>query len=160
MMGNDLYIGAPNGIVLCVDAVNTGGCSGRYYHAYSTEPVVFDSFGQMLFKMESFFDDLSFPHRGNSERNFVETGKTYRTGKERNKVMSDNELLAKRGDQETFIVRVQHRQNNTWQGRITWAEKNKTLNFRSIWEMIHLMENALYNEIPENELPEIRSWEE
>ncbi len=33
--------------------------------------------------------------------------------------MSDQELLSCYGQQETFIVHVQHRQNNTWQGRIT-----------------------------------------
>ena len=74
--------------------------------------------------------------------------------------MADSELLSHRGQQETFIVRVQHRQNNTWQGRITWAEKNKTLTFRSIWEMIHLMENALYEGIPSDQIPKIRTWEE
>ena len=75
--------------------------------------------------------------------------------------MSDKELLGKRGKSETFIVRVQHRQNNTWQGRITWADKkNKTLNFRSIWEMVHLMENAIYEDAPPDEIPEVQSWEE
>ena len=48
--------------------------------------------------------------------------------------------------QETFIVKVQHQHNSTWQGKITWAEKNKTMNFRSLWEMIHLMEDAIGEE--------------
>ena len=74
--------------------------------------------------------------------------------------MADQELLGHRGQQETFIVRVQHRQNNTWQGRITWADKNKTLNFRSIWEMVHLMENALYENATPEEMPQVESWED
>lgn len=50
--------------------------------------------------------------------------------------MSDQELLKKHGELGTFIVRVQHRQNSSWQGRITWMEENRTLCFRSVWEMI------------------------
>ena len=56
-------------------------------------------------------------------------------------------------------MRVLHRQNNTWQGRITWADKNKTMNFRSIWEMVHLMEEALREDMPEEEALQVRSWD-
>ena len=71
-MGNDLYIGAPNGIMLCVDGVNSRGCQGCFWHAYSEEPTRFESFGEMLFQMERFFDRLDFPRRGNSVRNFTD----------------------------------------------------------------------------------------
>ena len=57
--------------------------------------------------------------------------------------MSDKELLSKHGDLGTFIIRVQHRQNSSWQGRITWMDKDKTVYFRSIWEMIKLVGSAL-----------------
>ncbi len=158
-MGNELYIGAPNGIVLCVDEMIDAGIRGRFYHFYQREPVRFESLGELLFLMERFFDDLNFPHRGNRDRNFTEKTIVYSMAKEKEKVMSDQELLGHRGDQETFIIRVQHRQNNTWQGRITWADKNKTLTFRSIWEMVHLMENALYENTPPEEIPVFRKWD-
>ena len=64
--------------------------------------------------------------------------------------MSDEELLTKHGDIGTFIVRVQHRQNSSWQGRITWMEEDKTIQFRSVWEMIKLIESAV-NSISESE---------
>ena len=57
--------------------------------------------------------------------------------------MSDDQLLQKHGDIGTFIVRVQHRQNSSWQGRITWMEEDKTIQFRSVWEMVKLIENAV-----------------
>ena len=58
--------------------------------------------------------------------------------------------MSKHGDMGTFIIRVQHRQNSSWQGRITWMEKDKTVNFRSIWEMIKLVDSAL-NTVSEQE---------
>ncbi|MBQ9153471.1 MAG: hypothetical protein IJ130_06635 [Solobacterium sp.] len=57
--------------------------------------------------------------------------------------MSDEKLLEKHGDLGTFIIRVQQRQNSSWQGRITWVEENKTMNFRSMWEMVKLIDSAL-----------------
>ena len=165
-MANDLYIGTPNGVVLCIDSLNSWGCSGRFYHSWQKEAVAFNSLGEMLFRMEELFDALNFPHRGNKERNFIEpehpeAGVRRPTLAEKGeKVVSDKELLSHHGQSETFIVRVQHRQNNTWQGRITWADRNKTLTFRSIWEMVHLMENAIYEDAPPSEIPEIQSWEE
>ncbi|MBR0473934.1 MAG: hypothetical protein IJJ19_02945 [Erysipelotrichaceae bacterium] len=47
------------------------------------------------------------------------------------------------GELGTFIIRVQHRQNSSWQGRITWVEQDKTLYFRSIWEMMKLIDSAM-----------------
>ena len=43
----------------------------------------------------------------------------------------------------TFVVRIQYTQNNSWQGSITWTEKNMTEHFRSALEMMQLMHNAL-----------------
>ena len=71
--------------------------------------------------------------------------------------MSDQELLKKHGELGTFIVRVQHRQNSSWQGRITWMEEDRTLCFRSVWEMIKLIASAVETpgEEPEEKEP---SW--
>ena len=57
--------------------------------------------------------------------------------------MSDESLLSKHGDIGSFIVRVQHRQNSSWQGRVTWIEEDKTVGFRSVWELVKLMESAV-----------------
>ena len=46
-------------------------------------------------------------------------------------------------DKGTFIIIVEHCQNDTWQGRITWAEENKKVAFRSALEMVKLMNEAL-----------------
>ena len=43
----------------------------------------------------------------------------------------------------TFIVKVDNRQNGTWQGRIVWADENRATHFRSMLEMIRLMDEAL-----------------
>ena len=44
---------------------------------------------------------------------------------------------------ETFIVKVENCENETWQGRVTWAEENKSEHFRSTLELIKLMDRAI-----------------
>ncbi len=46
-------------------------------------------------------------------------------------------------NRETFIVKVDHCEHETWQGRVTWAEENKSEHFRSVLELIKLMDGAL-----------------
>ena len=137
------YIGAPNGVVLCVNGSNEGDLSGVFYHSYSTEAVPFSGIGQMVLRMEKLYDYLRFPYPGTNSRTFGEEKKLTRLTEERKKIMSDNALLSKHGDIGTFIVRVQHRQNSSWQGRITWMEEDKTVQFRSVWEMVKLIESAV-----------------
>ena len=42
----------------------------------------------------------------------------------------------------TFVLKILNRQNSTWQGNITWVEKQKSENFRSALEMLKLIDNA------------------
>jgi len=51
--------------------------------------------------------------------------------------------LSRHGDMGTFVIRVQHRQNSSWQGRITWLDRDKTVYFRSVWELMKLVDGAL-----------------
>ncbi len=43
----------------------------------------------------------------------------------------------------TFVIRIRHRENSTWQGDIFWAEENRSEEFRSMLEMVHLIDSAL-----------------
>ena len=73
--------------------------------------------------------------------------------------MDDQKLLSKHGDLGSFIIRVQHRQNSSMQGRLTWVDKNKTVFFRSAWEMIRLIDSAL-EETGQEQEDDLPSWEE
>ncbi|RQD78662.1 MAG: hypothetical protein D5R97_00130 [Candidatus Syntrophonatronum acetioxidans] len=43
----------------------------------------------------------------------------------------------------TFLVRIQYRHNASWQGTLSWLEGKKTIRFRSLLELILLMQEAL-----------------
>ncbi|MBQ3481460.1 MAG: hypothetical protein IJH48_03865 [Oscillospiraceae bacterium] len=152
------YIGAPNGVILCVDAMGSGGPAGRLFHSYQTDGIPFDGADQMVFHMEELFNALNFPHPGTNERSFTSAKKAEAHYTERDRIMKDEALLSKHGDLGTFIVRVQHRQNSSWQGRITWMEQDKTISFRSVWEMVKLIESAVDTVCTEEDGEETPSW--
>lgn len=141
-MSTQSYIGSPNGVVLCVDRISRHRMTGRLYHRYSKQVTPFVSGEQAVFLMEQLFDSLRFPYPSTLERSFSEELKSAPTSRQE-RLMNDEDLLSRHGDLGSFIVRVQHRQNSSWQGTLTWMERDKTVHFRSIWEMIKLVESAL-----------------
>ena len=136
------YIGIPNGIVLCVNERSLYSLSAVMWHGYREDGIEISDEGQLLFVMDAFFDEINYPFPATTTRSFQGPETPHRR-KEHNRVMSDEKLLEKHGDLGTFIIRVQQRQNSSWQGRITWVEENKTMNFRSMWEMVKLIDSAL-----------------
>ena len=172
---NQSYIGTPNGVVVCVDSVSDFCFQGLVYHGYRKSGKQFGSADELVFYMQDLFDRINFPYPGNTIRSFVAgNGKKNVSQKENReavrsnrmikkggpeRIMTDKELLSKHGDIGTFIVRVQQRQNSTWQGRITWTEENQTLCFRSIWEMIHLIESAITSDEAKGVQIKLQEWE-
>lgn len=144
------YVGI-NGIMICLEHKTCANVSGCFYHLYSKDGVAFESLEQMVHRMEELYNELRFPQPGNVDRVFTGEAEQNRSEGRMIKVMSDEELLNKHGDLGTFFVQVQHRQNNSWQGRVTWVDKNKTVYFRSVWELLKLMENAIDTVEPHEE---------
>ena len=130
------YISAPNDVAVCIDRLAGRRITGRLYHRYSTEAIPFLTGEQVVYRMEELFDRLRFPYAATSER-------TFGAPAVQECVMDNRELLSKHGDLGTFIIRVRHRQNSSWQGAVTWMEADKTVQFRSVWELIKLIEGAM-----------------
>lgn len=62
-----------------------------------------------------------------------------------------------------FLIRIQFRQNATWQGEIEWlygGRKSHRWFFRSLLEMVCLMEDALEKEGGVKATSRLRSWDD
>ena len=155
-MDTQWYIGAPNGVVVCVDDTDGLEGSGRLYHAYDEEPVSFDSWGELIVEVDDLCDRLNFPHALERGRVFetdaagaegraicreAAAGRRIRRG---DRLVPDKELLRHTGQCATFVVRVQQRRNRTWQGRISWKEEDETLRFFSILELLKMIGAAVH----------------
>lgn len=71
------------------------------------------------------------------------TGMNHGTVKTDGLQREDESSLENRGDEATFVVHIKYRQNATWQGRVTWADKKQSMNFRSALELLKLIDSAL-----------------
>lgn len=120
--------------ILCVDSYDEGVLKGRIYNAYA-EPECFESLSQFLIKMETMLDDLQQPQAATQPRRFT----------------SFVEHMERRGSPEgirkgakaTFELQVIFRQHTSWQGIVIWLERSTEQSFRSVLELILLMDSAL-----------------
>ena len=52
----------------------------------------------------------------------------------------------KGNDNQSFVIEIKSRENHTWQGTATWVEGKKKENFRSVLELLKLMDSTLEQE--------------
>lgn len=95
------------------------------------QDVPFESLAQLLFSMDALFDDIGSPQRTMSPRGLV------RESMEAKETGTDEKALA------TFRVDVMFRQNASWQGNFIWLEQKEETQFRSVLELIMIMDGAL-----------------
>lgn len=138
-----VYTGISNSIVLAVDDKDIRGIQGRVYHAYSEKAIPIACFEEVIRIAENLFNDLGYPQMTTNDREFGGSSYSYRKKEEMVRVMDDKTLLEQQGDLGTFIIRVQHRQHSSWQGKVTWIEENETVNFRSALELMKMIDHVL-----------------
>ncbi len=93
--------------------------------------MAFRSLAELVFAMENLFDDINSPQRTMEPRGGV------RQPELRPAEAADGKPLA------TFTVNVMFRQNASWQGNVIWTETRRESQFRSLLELIALMDSVL-----------------
>ncbi len=141
---NRINIAAPDLMVICFDKKEEQIGTGRMYHYYSKEEVPFVNEYQLLKLMEDVMERINYPQASTVTRNYRDKSpvNTPVRKEKPEKVVGQEELLAHRGKLSTFVVYIQYRQNTTWQGDIVWVEQNVMKSFKSVLEMLKLMDNT------------------
>ncbi len=138
----NIGIAAPNFMVVCIDGAEEGNEPGRLYSCYSRDPARFEDQYQLLLLMEQVMEDINYPQSSVSLRKYGEKNTGGCVKRDRpDKVVEQRELLSYRGERATYAVRVQYRQNATWQGELVWLEHNEARTFASELEMLKLMDS-------------------
>lgn len=125
---------AARNLVICVDSYAQGNPQGCYFNGCDEEDVFeFQSLTQLIVGIENNLDAANFPQSFTAVRSFsVKPEPELKSVKKR-----------RRGKLATFSVKILFRQNTSWQGSITWQEKKSEQTFRSVLELILLMDSAL-----------------
>lgn len=120
--------------IVCVDGYTDSVPTGRIYNPYLPEGVRFASMVDFLQKMESLLDDMDFPQAFTITRTFAPMKPV---------ASAPAEEGIPSGDKATFFMKVLFRQNSSWQGSVAWLEGKREEGFRSVLELIFLMDSAL-----------------
>jgi len=132
----------PGSILVCVDGYKEKDILGRIYYPGGKDPFGFKEMGRLLTGIDQILDKMHYPESSTSCRSFQKGTKEPETPRER-AVMQKKPDMQKKGEKGTFVVQVQYRQHATWQGKVLWAEKNETQQFRSALELLKLIDGAL-----------------
>ncbi len=156
-----ISIAASSVVRLCCDRFESGDWGGRFYTRYQEKPVSFRNTGELLERLDGFYNWLGYPQASMENRSFRKKPSERRVLQEtaspqearikqkgeRSIVVNEEAMNKHQGEKATFVVRIQYRQNASWQGQVTWAEKNKTVPFRSALELLKLIDST--QEAPE-----------
>ena len=136
-----------------IDSFENGVPVGQYRNPYQGEAGLFRSLTELLLKMEQSLDVENIPQAFHRVRSFVPLAGHWLD------TSADEQPRA--GKMSTFVVQILFRRNASWQGTITWLDKKQTQNFRSVLELIILINSALEGtkfsrwQMPEEEYSEI-----
>lgn len=121
--------------VVCVDSYEQSVLTGRLYNPYLSEGKAFGSLMEFLRVVEELLNGMNFPQPFTAIRSFQKPQEQERSG--------PPEDRPREGKLGTFSVRIIFRQNSSWQGSVCWLEKGVEESFRSVLELLLLMDSAL-----------------
>ena len=145
-------------MVVRVDERAPFSFSGRLYSDYFQRALPFSCPEELLSLSRALLDALSFPQTATSCRSFHSRRgasaphptpkRSMESMKHESSLPSQQNETVPTGKKGTFVVQVLYRQNATWQGTVRWLDTNKTQPFRSVLELLSLMQEALGADAP------------
>ena len=126
-----------NQIYMVVNHSDAGLC-GQLHHHSIPKPIVFSGIEQLVKYADYIMKQPGFP----------ESTVTYRKFSNGEAEMKDKptELVTDYKGKATFVISVLYCQNATWQGTVKWVEGEKEEKFRSLLELIKLMDGIIEEE--------------
>ena len=119
---------------LCIDSYESGVLRGRFYGAdMVAEP--FESLSQFLVKMETVLEESQAPQGFTSARTFCCVFPPEESGIRFGGI--------RKGTQATFELQILFRQHTSWQGILVWQDRKLEQSFRSVLELVILLDSAL-----------------
>lgn len=131
-----------NLVCLCVDDATGQDVQGRIFHGYSEKEIAFRTIVEVLGELEKLFEAIQYPQSTVHIRKFV-GAKACDKADKAERVVTNEEILCRRGELGTFLLTVDSRQNASWQGEICWIEGEESLIFDSEVELFSFIHSAL-----------------
>lgn len=119
---------------LCIDSYQGGVLRGRFYGANQVaEP--FGSLSQFLVRMDAMLEETQAPQAYTTTRTFSSFLLPGVSGSFPGSIP--------KGCCATFELQILFRQHTSWQGILVWQDKKMEQSFRSVLELVLLLDSAL-----------------
>lgn len=125
--------------MVCIDSYENRVLCGRICNPYLEADISFRSTMEFLKEMEKLMQDLQFPQAYFENREFRPVRELM------SQITGPAASVIKKGQIATFSLRIRYRQNSSWQGSLNWMEGKREESFRSVLEMLLLIDSALDN---------------
>lgn len=135
---------------VCVDSYDNKNIKGCFVNNYYGEEFSYNSTIELLFNMEELMNKIGSPKKYEKDRSFVYDKKdsdiisNNNDNEPINRFVNSNGFneYNKKGKIATFYIKIRFRQNSSWQGSITWLEGGKTEDFRSVFELLKIINSV------------------
>ena len=132
--------------IIAIDLYDSVEFCGRLYNPFYNQCIQIKSFQQLIKELDTLMDEIGCPMSGMEKRTFTK----HSNGAERAVLLMDKSQ-ATRGKTATFAIRIQYRNNASWQGTIKWIEGDAEECFRSVLELFWLLDSEMKAESIETE---------
>lgn len=121
--------------IIHIDSFEKGILSGQFCRPSQGRVWKFESLLQLLVAMEQCLEESNEPQAFTAMRSFW--------AKEMPQEEENEQVFLGNGKVASFTVQIMFRRNTSWQGTVTWMEEGEKRNFRSVQELIFLLNSAL-----------------
>ena len=120
---------------ICIDSYDNSVPVGRFYNQCSPDGIRFHGAIDLIKKMETILDQIGSPQSFSCVRSFAEKPSV--------SMITADQKIIHTGNVATFTTKVLFRQHTSWQGSITWQEGKCEEAFRSVMELLLLIDSAI-----------------
>jgi hypothetical protein len=121
--------------ILAINEYDDTHFSALLYNEYWEGTKEIRSIQEFIKVLDELFGNEGFPMESYQKRSFLSNDE----GVKGSKVGTGS---VKNGKLGTFSIEIQYRNNATWQGTVTWIEKNNKEFFRSALELFFLIDSV------------------
>lgn len=122
---------------------------GEFRHLYVEESETFNSISEFIYKLELMLEQINVPQAATSCRKGWGKPEKSRCGDDGNAPARQWRFLEKPmligGSKKGlfFLIHIRYRYNSSWQGEVRWLKENCTMMFRSVLELLMVLENTI-----------------
>lgn len=121
--------------IICIDTYENKVPCGRIYNEFYENGVSFTGTIELLLAIDSMLEKMNWPQSYSAHRVFRDPEEYHAPDEAADKI--------KEGKLATFALRILFRQNASWQGSLQWYEGKQDESFRSVLELLILIDSAV-----------------